>query len=152
MIFWSKYTMLKAKMKITTQRKSATEKQQPHRNVKICELSNPRCERYLPFFLLFSRPTLKIDQKIRDILTKQIKVVVQSKYWLLYLKRIGKPPIPSKWKNKKKNHVNRLLFWTHLRQYFFFLCVVQWLIVKILIIIHRNLRHMLCLKFFLWLH
>ena len=61
-----------------------------------CELSSPRCERYLLFFLLFSRPTLKIDQKIRDISTKQIQVVVQPKYWLLYQKRIGKPPIPSK--------------------------------------------------------
>ena len=72
---------------------NAESKDEDHNATKICdektttswkcELSSPRCERYLLFFLLFSRPTLKIDQKIRDISTKQIKVVVQSKYWLL---------------------------------------------------------------------
>ena len=71
---------------------NAESKDEDHNATKICdektttsrkcELSSPRCERYLLFFLLSSRPTLKIDQKIRDLSTKQIKVVVQFKYWL----------------------------------------------------------------------
>ena len=71
---------------------NAESKDEDHNATKICdektttswkcELSSPGCERYLLFFLLFSRPTLKIDQKIRDLSTKQIKVVVQFKYWL----------------------------------------------------------------------